>query len=154
VVGLLDYLTGKAEVGQRVVVLGGHEGAEAALSLARAGHQVLLLEAGDHIADAPYLKYVGRQMMLQEMMQEAGVQVVTGVEVLAVQDAGVTVRVNGVEWVAPADTVVVALGRQADPALRGAWREAAPRVIAVGDCQEPESVRNAIHTAARAALDL
>jgi 2,4-dienoyl-CoA reductase-like NADH-dependent reductase (Old Yellow Enzyme family)/thioredoxin reductase len=154
VVGLLDYLTGSAAIGARVVVLGGHEGAEAALSLARQGHQVLLLEAGDHIADSPYLKYVGRQMMLREMLQEAGVQVVTGAVVRAIDAAGVVALVDGVEWIAPADTVLVALGRQADPALAAAWKDAAPEVIVVGDCLEPESVRNAIHTAARAALSL
>jgi NADPH-dependent 2,4-dienoyl-CoA reductase/sulfur reductase-like enzyme len=154
VVGLLDYLTGKAAVGKRVVVVGGHEGAEAALSLARQGHQVLLLEAGDHIADAAYLKYCGRQMMLQEMLQEAGVQVVTGAVVRQVTPTGVVAMLNGVEWTAPADSVVVALGRQADPALAAAWQGAAPQVLSVGDCLEPESVRNAIHTAARAALNL
>lgn len=154
VVGLLDYLDGKATLGQRVAVIGGHEGAEAALSLARQGRQVLLLEAGDHIADAPYLKYVGRQMMLREMLQEAGVQVVTGAQVVRVTATGVVALLDGVEWEAAADTVLVALGRQSDPALIAAWQSAAPRVIAVGDCLVPESVRNAIHTAARAALNL
>ena len=33
VIGLLDYLAGTAAVGERVAVLGGHEGAEAALHL-------------------------------------------------------------------------------------------------------------------------
>jgi len=154
VIGLLAGLKKDVEIGKRVVVIGGHEGAEAALSLARRGHKVTLLETGDHIADAPYLKYVGRQLMLGNMMNEAGVMVVTGAEVQAVTEAGVTVKVDGVEWLAPADTVLVAMGRQPDEDAVAAWKDAAPTVVAVGDCVDPTSIRHAIHTAARAVLNL
>jgi 2,4-dienoyl-CoA reductase-like NADH-dependent reductase (Old Yellow Enzyme family)/thioredoxin reductase len=154
VISLLDYLRDGKHVGERVVVIGGHEGAEAALSLARTGHKVVLLEADDHIADAPYLKYVGRQMLLRNMLSEEGVAVSTGAKVVAIRDEGVAVRTDGREGLVPADTVVVALGRQVDSLSLAAWQGAAPKVILVGDCAEPGTVRNAIHTAARAALSL
>ncbi|RPI49035.1 MAG: FAD-dependent oxidoreductase, partial [Chloroflexi bacterium] len=151
---LLDYLDKKSELGQRVVVLGGNEGVEAALSLRRRNHEVTVLEPGTSYADAPYLQYVGRQLLLKKMLDEAGVTVITNARVKAIAGEGVSAEVNGETQVLPADSVLVALGRTADPGLQGKWRGAAPRVLAVGDCAEPRTIRHAIHSAARAVLGL
>lgn len=48
------YLQGAVALGRRVAVVGGQEGADAALSLARTGRQVWLLEASATYADPPY----------------------------------------------------------------------------------------------------
>lgn len=154
VVDLLDYLRGEAEIGERVVVVGGDEGAEAALSLARAGHTVTLLAAGDEIGDAPYLKYIGRQLLLRKMIDEEGVMVATGATVKSVGPDGVVALVDGVEWLARADTVVVALGRSPNDEVIAGWQDALPTVIPVGDCVDPVSIRSAIHGAARTVLNL
>ena len=154
VVGLLDYLEETADVGERVVVLGGHEGAEAALSLARGGHQVTLLEEEDNYADASYLKYVGRQLMLKNLLEEESVEIVTGVEVQEVTEEGVAVKVDGDDRLVPADTVVVALGRQPNEEATVAWQDVAETVIAVGDCAKPTTIRHAIHSANRAVLNM
>jgi 2,4-dienoyl-CoA reductase-like NADH-dependent reductase (Old Yellow Enzyme family)/thioredoxin reductase len=154
VVGLLDYLRGDVEIGEKVVVIGGHEGVETALSLARSGHKVTLLEEGNDIADAAYLKYVGRQKLLKNMMEEAKVGVMTGTKVTAISASGVKVEKDGIEILVEADTVVTALGRVPAAGLIGAWQKAAPVVIPVGDCVDPVSIRGAIHTAARAVLNL
>jgi hypothetical protein len=58
------------------------------------------------------------------------------------------------EWTIPADSVLVALGRCPNDELVASWRGVAPAVIAVGDCANPDAIRNAVHTAARAALGL
>lgn len=154
VIDLLDYLRGEAEIGERVVVVGGDEGAEVALSLARAGHTVTLLAAGDEIGDAPYLKYIGRQLLLRKMIEEEDIMVATGATVKAVEAEGVVAFVDGVEWLARADTVVVALGRSPNDEVVAQWQEALPNVIPVGDCVDPVSIRSAIHGAARTALNL
>lgn len=154
VIGLLDYLSGDAEVGEKVVVIGGHEGAETALSLARSGHKVTLLEEGDTIADAAYLKYVGRHLLLVKMMEEAGVEVMTGTSVKSIGAGSVTAVQAGKEITVKADTVVSALGRVPAACKAGEWSDVAPKVILVGDCVEPKSIRGAIHTAARAVLNL
>ncbi|MBN1315710.1 MAG: FAD-dependent oxidoreductase [Anaerolineales bacterium] len=154
VIGLLDYLRGDVEIGDKVVVIGGHEGAETALSLARSGHEVALLEEGESIADAAYLKYVGRHLLLVNMMEDANVGVMTGAKVKAINAKGVTIIKDGLEIVVEADTVVTALGRIPAANPIGAWQKAAPLVIPVGDCVDPVSIRGAIHTAARAVLNL
>ncbi len=154
VVGLMDYLLGKADIGKRVVVIGGNEGIEAALSLGRREHEVTVLEAGSDYADALYLKYVGRQLLLKKLLGEDGVAVKTGATVRSIEEGSVVAQVDGEEQVIPADTVMVALGRQVDAETIAAWQGAAATVIAVGDCAEPRTIRNAIHTGARAALSL
>ncbi len=154
VFSLLDYLTGQAAIGERVVVVGGQEGLEAALSLARRGHAVTVIEAGTEWAEAPYLKYVGRQLLLKKMLAEENVPVITGAEVKSIGGAGVVALVEGEEQGFPADAVLVALGREPDEAIIEEWQGAAPTVIAIGDCAEPRTIRNAIHSADRAVLSL
>ena len=154
VVGLMDYLLGKADIGKRVVVVGGNEGIEAALSLGRREHEVTVLEAGSDYADALYLKYVGRQLLLKKLLGEDGVVVKIGATVRSIEEGVVVAQVDGEEQVIPADTILVALGRQGDAEAIAAWQGAAATVIAVGDCAEPRTIRNAIHTGARAALSL
>ncbi len=154
VASLMDYLTGRATLRDRVVVLGGHEGLEAALSLARRGHAVTVLEAGADWADAAYLKYVGRQLLLKKMLAEANVPVVCAAQVKAVESEGVRVEVAGEGKLIPADSVLVALGRLADEAAVATWQGVAPQVIAIGDCAEPKTIRNAVHSADRAVLNL
>lgn len=154
VIALLDYLQGTADVGQRVVVLGGNEGIEAALSLARREHEVTVLEPGAGYADASYLGYVGRQLLLKKMLDEAGVTVITNACPKAITAGGVAAEVDGQPWVLPADTVLAALGRAADPELQSRWQGAAPQVLPIGDCAEPRTIRNAIHSAARAVFSL
>ncbi|MFC2029335.1 FAD-dependent oxidoreductase [Chloroflexota bacterium] len=154
VVGLMDYLLGNADIGKRVVVIGGNEGIEVALSLAKRGHEVTVLEAGSDYADALYLKYVGRHLLLKKMLGEDGVTVHTDAEVQSIEKGRVVARVNGEEQVIPADTVLSALGREGNGEAIAAWQGAAEEVIAVGDCAEPRTIRNAIHSGARAALSL
>jgi 2,4-dienoyl-CoA reductase-like NADH-dependent reductase (Old Yellow Enzyme family)/thioredoxin reductase len=154
IVDLMDYLTGEAEIGERVVVIGGNEGIEAACSLARTDHEVTVLEAGSDYADAFYLRYIGRQLLIKKMLADDGVTVITGAQVQALEAGKVIAEVDGSTVEYPCDTVLTALGREGNPAVIEAWQDAAPSVVAVGDCVEPTTIRNAIHSAARAALSI
>jgi len=154
VVTLLQYLRREAETGDEVVVLGGHEGAEAAVSLARQGKDVTVLEESDHIADASFLKYVGRQLLLQQYLDEEGVQILTGVKVERIGKNSVTYTHAGKKNELAFDTLLVALGRVSDYHLAADLSDVAPEVYRVGDCLEPHSIRHSIHSAARVALDI
>ncbi len=107
-----------------------------------------------YLASALYLIFFGCQLVLKLLLGEDGVAVKTGATVRSIEEGSVVAQVDGEEQVIPADTVLVALGRQGDAEAIAAWQGAAETVIAVGDCAEPRTIRNAIHTGARAALSL
>jgi 2,4-dienoyl-CoA reductase-like NADH-dependent reductase (Old Yellow Enzyme family)/thioredoxin reductase len=154
VVTLLQYLRGETEMGDNVVVWGGHEGAEVAVSLARQGKKVTLLEESDSVADATFLKYVGRQLLLKGYLDEEGVEIVTGAAVEKIGDNIVSYTRNGKREEIGFDTLLLALGRVPSDQLAAGLGDVAPVVVKVGDCLEPHSIRHSIHSAARVALEL
>ena len=154
VVTLLQYLHGETEIGDRVIVWGGHEGAEAAVSLARQGKEVTILEESDDVADASFLKYVGRQLLLKMYLDEEGVRVVTGATVQEIGDGTVAYSRNGKREEMGFDTLLVALGRVPADELGARLAGVVPMVHKVGDCLQPHSIRHSIHSAARVALEV
>lgn len=142
----------EAAVGRRVVVAGGDSsGADAALHLATRGHEVTLLEAGDDIAAD--LIEVNRTALLRKLV-EAGVGVLTGWRVTAVEEDGVLAQGPDGQVRLAADTVVTAFGTRRDTALSGAFYREDPRVHVVGDCVEPGDVGDAVHSGFEAAVAL
>jgi 2-enoate reductase len=154
VVTLLQYLRGEAKIGHNVVVWGGHEGAEAAVSLARQEKQVTILEESASVADAAFLKYVGRQLLLQKYLEEETVEIVTGATVQGIRESLVTYSRNGRRRELAFDTLLIALGRVPDDSLAGQLKDIVPVLDRVGDCLEPHSIRHSIHSAARVALEI
>jgi 2,4-dienoyl-CoA reductase-like NADH-dependent reductase (Old Yellow Enzyme family)/thioredoxin reductase len=154
VVTLLQYLRGETEVGDSVVVWGGHEGAEVAVSLARQGRKVTLLEESDTVADATFLKYVGRELLLKSYLDEDGVKIVTGARVEKIGDNAVSYTQNGKSEELSFDTLLLALGRVPNDKLADQLSGVAATVQKIGDCLEPHSIRHSIHSAARVALEL
>lgn len=138
------HLDGVA-VGPRVVVAGGgSSGADAALQLATKGHDVTLLEANAEIATDIF--EVNRAALVRGLV-EAGVGVLTGRRVVAIEDDGVVAEGPGGRVHIPADTVVTAFGTRPDTSLFGAaWRED-PHVHVVGDCVDPGDIGDAVHSA-------
>jgi 2-enoate reductase len=154
VVTLLQYLKGEVEVAGTVVVWGGHEGAEAAVSLARQGNRVVVLEESDSVADAAFLKYSGRQMLLRNYLTEEGVEILTQSLVQSIGQDYLAFRRKGEENEIDFDTLLIALGRVPDDHLSDQLLELVPELYLVGDCLEPHSIRHSIHSAARVALEI
>jgi len=154
VVTLLQYLRGEAKIGEKVVVWGGHEGAEAAVSLARQGKNVTLVEESDSVADATFLKYIGRQLLLQKYLDEEGVDTITEASIQEIGETSVVYERAGKREKIECDTVLLAVGRVPDDDLADQLRDVTPAVHKVGDCLEPHSIRHSIHSAARVALEL
>jgi 2,4-dienoyl-CoA reductase-like NADH-dependent reductase (Old Yellow Enzyme family)/thioredoxin reductase len=154
VVLLDDYLAKKLEVGQKVVVLGGHYGVEVAISLVREGKEVTIVEEAAAIAQAPYLSPV-RQEALFYLIQEIKLQVLTGTRVKEITDSGVVViGKEGKERSIEADTVLIALDRLPEDTLAQQLKGKVPEVYEIGDCVRPSHMRNAIHSAGRKSREI
>ncbi|WP_307861400.1 oxidoreductase [Cellulomonas wangleii] len=143
VVGVIDAHEG-APLGQRVVVAGGGlSGADLALELAQGGRDVTVVEATDEIARDLIL--INRMTLLRDLAT-AGVRLLTGHTVVAVDEDGVQLRTaDGTDvWVA-ADTVVTAFGVLPETTLADQLTAAGRTVRTVGDCVTPAKVGEAIN---------
>jgi 2-enoate reductase len=174
-VGTLDeYLSGKKRAGKNIVVIGGHYGAEIAVSLAREGksqpegytkyhkpaqqrslqveqsektRQVTILEEGPMVGWPPYFQML-RYMVINEFLAEAGVQCLTKVKVEAVEaEAVVYTDSDGKKGSIKADTVIVALRRRPNRDLYQQLVGNGVELYEIGDCAGPEKVEKAIHMA-------
>jgi len=150
VLTLEDYLVRKKETGAKVAVIGGQHGAEAALSLARAGKAVTVIEEKRAIALAPYL--LTRRMVLIGDMNEAGVEVLAGASLKEINKGSVKVALTGgEEKTVEADTVLFAKGRAPDHGLMEKLVAMVPEIHKAGDCDRPLHTFHAFHSANRIA---
>ena len=152
---VLDVDTGRAAVGERVVVCGGGlSGTESALQLAMDGKKVTVVDmppveqfAKDH-SPAP------RGMLLQ-LLEKYGVELIGSVRVCGIDDDGVAVMAQGgTRTIIPCDDVVAAFGMRKNDALLKQLRELMPDVIAVGDCNVVKNIKNANQVAFNMALEV
>jgi len=143
VVGVIDAHEG-APLGQRVVVAGGGlSGADLALELAQGGRDVTVVEAADEIARDLIL--INRMTLLRDLAT-AGVRLLTGHTVVAVDADGVQLRTaDGEDVRVAADTVVTAFGVLPETTLADQLKAAGRTVRTVGDCVTPAKVGEAIN---------
>lgn len=149
VVEVLDLHRG-APVGQRVLVAGGGlSGADAALQLALDGHVVTIVEQEESIARDTL--QLNRKALLRRLAG-AGVTVLTGHTVRAIDEDGVLVHSADGTRRLTADTVVTAFGLRPNSSLAGPGVLEDPRVHVIGDCVEPAKVGDAVHAGFLAAM--
>jgi len=83
------------------------------------------------------------------------VKIMTGTKLEGIEDDGV--RVIDKSWnryEIPAQTVVLAMGFQADTGVLQPFQTAAPRVFFIGDCVNPGNLTGAIHSAFNTAVEI
>lgn len=136
------------KLGHHVAVLGGGLiGCETALFLAKAGHEVTIVEMLDEIA--PEANWMHKEGMMQAFAETPQLHVKTGLRVTGIAD-GKTVTAadkTGAEHVIEADSVIYALGLRSNMAVYESLLYSAPQVIAVGDCLrgvKPKKAREAM----------
>lgn len=136
------------KLGHHVAVLGGGLiGCETALFLAKAGHEVTIVEMLDEIA--PEANWMHKEGMMQAFAETPNLHVRAGLRVTAIED-GKTVRTadkTGGEVVIEADSVIYALGLRSNMDAYESLFYSAPQVIAVGDCLrgvKPKKTREAM----------
>ena len=133
--------------GKTVVIGGGATGCEIALHVAESGGPVTIIEKTRRIG--LHIETVTRKMILQKL-KERNVSLLTGTEVLRIQEDGVLVesRDSG-ERLLEAEHVVMATGMKADESLYQAVQALEIPVYRIGDCLEPRSAKTAILEGAR-----
>ena len=146
-----DYLKGKATIGEKVTVIGGGHGAEVAVSLAKNGKTVTIVEASENIAVTPYLR-LARMLVLQGYLKEEGVEILTESTVKEItSDAISVVDKEENERSIATDSVIVALEKKPNKSLIQQLADSTVEVYEVGDCVEPHSIMNAVEQASAVA---
>ena len=147
VVNAWDVLTGIADTGHKVVIVGGGAvGVETATLLGERGRDVTVVEmlarCGADIGQS------SRWVILKDAAA-AGVKMVESCAVTRLLEGGVVADAEGSERVFAADTVVIAAGSRPEDAL---WKCLADEGLlegldfhAVGDCVRPRKAYDAIH---------
>lgn len=138
-----DVLGGKAEVGTRVVIIGGElVGCETAEFLAEKGKKVTVMRRGPEMALRVGLTL--RKFFVDRLRQKS-VALVTDVRYDEVTPHGIVVTTReGERKTIEADTIVLAAGSVSDRKLYEEIKRMVPEIHLIGDCVEPRTIRDAI----------
>ena len=139
-------------IGQRVVIIGaGLVGCETAVHLRREGKQVTVVEMrGDFAPDANAWHKMALGIELQN-----GIELHTGMAAKEITPEGLfCTGSDGKDVFFPADTVFCAVGMRADAAAVDQMRNLTPEFRAIGDCNGPGKVLDAVAAGYYAAIDL
>ncbi|MFH1087661.1 MAG: FAD-dependent oxidoreductase [Chloroflexota bacterium] len=143
VVTAIDLLTGRADVGEKVIVAGGGvTGCEVAVWLARQGKAVTVVEMLAQLI--PEDTNTANRMMLLEMIAKSGVSSLTGARIAEITGRGVTLGIDGSTRKVAGDSVVLAVGLTSRTDLRDSLKDASFEVHTIGDCVKPRKIINAI----------
>ena len=138
-------------LGKRVIVIGGAiQGCELAEFLTHRGRSVMIVEKNEMIGESMVDALLAHLMV---WFEKKGVKLVSGVrEYVEITDEGLTIiDRNGREQTLQADTIVSALPLSPVNSLLEGIRGRVPEVYAVGDCDKPALLADAIGTGLRAA---
>jgi len=153
VVSAGEVLEGKAEVGDRVVVIGGEVvGCETAEFLAQEGKKVTVTRRGAEMAlkVGPSL----RDFFLDRLLQK-GVSFLTEIRYEEVTSDGLVVTTKeGDRKTVQADTIVLAAGAVPDDRLYQEAGRKVSRTYLAGDCVEPRRIGDAIAEGYRIGLEI
>ena len=171
VVTAWDVLSGKAHVGDRVVIVGGNAvGLETALYLADLGTlppEVLhflvanraeswetlerLVNSGNkHVTVVEMMKRPGQDIgsstrwTLMMELRRLGVTVLTGTKAVAIRREGVEVEKGERRDLLPADSVVIAAGAAPVNVLAEEMGDLVPKICTIGDAKTPRNALEAI----------
>jgi 2-enoate reductase len=138
-----DVLSGKEEVGDRVVILGGGlEGCETAVWLAQKGRSVWVVETLDAVAVD--IHSANREMLL-DMMEDLDVQILTESTVDEVLDDGVVLSGKAASSdFLTCENLILGIGLKPVRDLCKTLRDDLRSFYEVGDCRTPRNLHHAI----------
>ncbi|MGB9805549.1 MAG: FAD-dependent oxidoreductase, partial [Thermoproteota archaeon] len=140
-----DVLSGKAKVGNNVVIIGGGlVGCELALNLAAEEKKVTIVEALPQVAmGEPILSRMG----IVNLLTKAKVNILTNAPVIEIYKNGVDIADSlGRRTTLSADTVILSVGRRSriDRDLIESSKSTAKEVYVIGDAKQPRRIIDAI----------
>lgn len=139
------------KLGKRVAIMGGGlVGAEAAVSFAKEGHQVSIIEMKDDVALEVNSFYRGG--LMPQVEKSAKIYVKTKVKEICPE--GVLVESEHGEFLVEADSVVCALGFRAKWAEVDALCEKAEDYYILGDCKNVGQIYQAMNDGYYAAMSI
>jgi len=138
-------------IGKRVVVIGGDiQGCELAEFLTKRGRKVMIVDKAEQVGDGMVPVFLAH---LMAWFEKKGVAIIAGVkEYVEVTEKGlVVITREGKKELIEADTIVPALPLAANTKMIDDLKKKVSEVYAVGDCQQPGLIVDAIGTALRTA---
>ena len=137
-----EVLTGQKEVGETIIVIGGGlVGCETAEFLAQQGKKVAIIEMLARIGND--IVATNRPFFLARL-RKAGIRMDANVKVEEITNKGVRVSRNGISDFLDGDTVVLAVGFEADRELAEELKGKVAALYSVGDCVQPHGIKEAI----------
>lgn len=144
VVTAVDVLAGKVEVGEKVaVVSGGMIGCETSEFLAERGRSVTIVEMLKQIA--PDIGPTTRWVTVKRLRDNPKIKIITEAMLLEITDAGVVIERKGKKEMFEVNTIVLAVGMEANKKLSGALKSKIPKIHVIGDSNEARKILEAIH---------
>ena len=141
-------------LGKRVIVIGGAiQGCELAEFLTHRGRSVTIVEKNEMIGESMVDALLAHLMV---WFEKKGVKLVSGVrEYVEITDGGLTIiDRDGRKQTLKADTIVSALPLSPVNSLLEGIRARVPEVYAIGDCDNPALIADAIGTGLRTAREI
>ena len=126
-------------------------GCELGEFLTKRGRKVTIVEKAEKLGDGMIEVFRGHLMV---WFEKKGARMITGVkEYVEITDKGLTiVNKDGRRETIEGDTIVPALPLTASTELFEALKKKVPEVYAIGDCQEPALIADAIGMGTRTAM--
>jgi 2,4-dienoyl-CoA reductase (NADPH2) len=142
-VNLLDVMTGKAEVGEKVIVWGNRKpGIGCALHLAKQGKKVTLVGKDKTAGFDVNPSFKWRYMIY---MRQNGIVIYNDVDIEEVNDEGIVVKsFDGYRWPVNCDTIVVSQ-REPNESLKKVVQSEGIELFVIGDALIPRNLSSAVH---------
>ena len=149
VITALEVLTGRKEVGEEVVIIGGGMvGCETAEYLAQRGKKVTILEMLERLAsDIP--KAVRWELL--QRLGKAGVRMETKVNIIEITENGVNGKRNGEVEFFKGNNIVIAAGMKPEGELGKYLTGIGAEVYTIGDQLKPQKIAEAMESGIRVA---
>jgi len=129
-------------IGKRVAVIGGTiHGCELAEFLIKRGRKVTIIASGTEIGEG---MTGDDKFQFLRWIAEKHATIITGATIDKITDNGLVIKVGGKEQTIAADTVAFALPLQSNTALMKKLEGKLMEIYAIGDCNEPHLIADAI----------